>query len=211
VIYQKYFKRLLDIILSIFALLIMSPIMLTISFVVKVDSSGPVFYRGIRSGRGDNEFSIFKFRTMVVGAESKGGYSTALNDTRFTRTGRFLRRYKLDEFPQFFNVICGEMSLVGPRPQVLYYTKKYCGEEKLILSVRPGITDIASLYYSDMDLTLGSGNVDDRYEFEIEPTKNKLRIRYVRDMSFMLDMRILIETAFKIVGVSNITGLRIAP
>jgi lipopolysaccharide/colanic/teichoic acid biosynthesis glycosyltransferase len=211
VIYQNYFKRMLDIILSIIALFILSPIMLIIALVVKVDSSGPVFYRGIRAGREENKFHIFKFRTMIEDAEVKGGYSTAMDDSRFTRTGRYLRRYKFDELPQFFNVISGEMSLVGPRPQVLYYTKKYCEEEKLILSVKPGITDIASLYYSDMDLTLGSGNVDDRYEFEIEPTKNKLRIRYVREMSFILDMRILIETAFKIVGVSNITGLGLAP
>jgi len=211
VIYQNFFKQKIDIIFSTFALFILSPVILIIGMIVKADSSGPVFYRGVRAGRDGNDFYIIKFRTMKADAEKNGGFSTALDDARFTRFGRFLRKYKFDELPQFFNVICGDMSLVGPRPQVLYYTKKYSGEEKLILSVKPGITDIASLYYSDMDVTLGNDNVDDRYEFEIEPTKNKLRIRYVRDISFILDMRILIETAFKLIGVSNITGLRLAP
>ncbi len=102
------------------------------------------------------------------------------------------------------------MSLVGPRPQVLFYTNQYKGVEEMILSVKPGITDLASLYFADMDAVLGSGDVDARYQTEIEPVKNRLRLRYVKEHSFLLDLRILVETAFKLVGVDNVTGLNIS-
>ncbi len=147
---------------------------------------------------------------MIVDAERKGGFSTALGDPRLTRIGRFLRKYKLDELPQFFNVLVGDMSLVGPRPQVLYYTNLYEGEERLILTVRPGITDLASLYFADMDAVLGAVDADVRYQTEIEPVKNKLRIRYVREQSYLLDIRILIETAFKLIGIGNVTKLNLS-
>ena len=132
-----------------------------------------------------------------------------MNDARFTRSGRVLRKYKLDELPQLFNVLFGEMSLVGPRPQVIYYTKKYRGAERSILSVKPGITDYASIYFSDMDKVLGKNNVDDKYEKEIEPLKNQLRIKYVNERSLLVDLRILVETFFLLFGISNITGLDI--
>ena len=122
-----------------------------------------------------------------------------------------MRKYKLDELPQFFNVLCGDMSLVGPRPQVFYYTSRYSGDELLIQTVKPGITDFASLYFVDMDAILGTGDVDARYKHEIEPVKNQLRIRYVREQSYLLDLRILVETAFKLIGLNNITGLDISP
>ena len=204
-------KRAVDMAVSLVAVIVLFPIMLLISVAIKVTSPGSLLYRGVRAGRDNQSFHILKFRTMVVDAEKKGGFSTSINDHRFTSIGRFLRRYKLDELPQFFNVIAGHMSLVGPRPQVLYYTDKYVGDEKLILSVRPGITDIASLYFSDMDKTLGSGNVDEKYENEIEPIKNVLRVRYVKERSFFLDIRILIETAFKMIGINNVTGLNTDP
>ena len=200
-----------DIVLSILAILLLLPVFILISFSVWLSSEGPIFYRGIRAGRNGNDFYILKFRTMVADAERLGGASTAVDDPRFTRIGRFLRRYKLDELPQFINVLRGEMSLVGPRPQVLYYTEQYKGDEKAILSVRPGITDLASLYFSDMDTILGSGDVDSKYAAEIEPVKNKLRLRYVKDASYILDLRILIETVFNLIGVSNITRLNIRP
>jgi lipopolysaccharide/colanic/teichoic acid biosynthesis glycosyltransferase len=147
---------------------------------------------------------------MVLDAERKGGFSTAIDDPRLTGLGRFIRKHKLDELPQFFNVLAGDMSLVGPRPQVAFYTDKYEGDEKLILSVKPGITDLASLYYADMDSVLGSGNVDARYLAEIEPVKNQLRLKYIREQSFLLDTRILIETGFKLIGFENITNLNIS-
>ncbi len=122
-----------------------------------------------------------------------------------------LRKYKLDELPQFFNVLSGSMSLVGPRPQVLSYTDKYQGEDRKVLDMRPGITDLASLYFSDMDKTLGSGDVDAKYAKEIEPVKNLLRLQYVKEASLLLDLRILVETALKLVGISNATGLNVKP
>ena len=148
---------------------------------------------------------------MVQDAENIGGPSTALNDFRLTKIGRFLRKYKLDELPQFINIIKGEMSLVGPRPQVIYYTDQYKGELNLILSVKPGLTDLASLYFLDMDNVLGNQNVDEKYASEIEPIKNLLRLRYVKEKNFLLDIRILIETMFSIVGLKNITRLNIKP
>ena len=203
-------KRLTDIGLSAAALLILAPVLLLIAALIKVGSPGPVFYRGVRAGRNGRVFQILKFRSMVVDAERKGGFSTAIDDPRLTSTGKFIRRYKLDELPQFINVLVGDMSLVGPRPQVLFYTNKYVGDELLILSVRPGITDFASLYFSDMDSVLGTGDVDSRYLAEVEPIKNKLRLRYVMEQSYILDIRILIETAFKLIGFANITGLNVS-
>jgi lipopolysaccharide/colanic/teichoic acid biosynthesis glycosyltransferase len=203
-------KRLTDVGFSALAVLISSPFMLLIAVLIKLGSPGPVLYRGERAGMNGRVFRILKFRSMVADAERMGGFSTAINDPRLTRTGRFLRKYKLDELPQFFNVMVGDMSLVGPRPQVLFYTSKYTADECLILSVRPGITDLASLYFSDMDSVLGSGDVDARYLAEVEPVKNKLRLQYIREQSYLLDMRILVETAFKLIGFSDITGLNVS-
>jgi lipopolysaccharide/colanic/teichoic acid biosynthesis glycosyltransferase len=204
-------KRCLDVVLSVVAIVLLSPVIIAVAALVKLTSPGPVLYRGVRAGRNGRNFHILKFRTMVVDAEKIGGASTAVDDPRLTRVGRALRKYKLDELPQFFNVLGGSMSLVGPRPQVLSYTDKYQGEERLILNMRPGITDLASLYFSDMDKVLGTGDVDARYAKEIEPVKNVLRLRYVKEASLLLDLRILIETAFKLVGVANATGLNVKP
>jgi lipopolysaccharide/colanic/teichoic acid biosynthesis glycosyltransferase len=204
-------KRCLDVVLSVVAIALLSPVVIAVAALIKITSPGPVLYRGLRAGRDGKNFHILKFRTMVVDAEKKGGASTAVDDPRLTRVGRLLRKYKLDELPQFFNVLGGSMSLVGPRPQVLSYTDKYQGEERLILNVRPGITDLASLYFSDMDKVLGSGDVDAKYAKEIEPVKNVLRLRYVKEASLFLDLRILVETVLKLVGVANATGLNVKP
>lgn len=203
-------KRLTDLGLSSAAVLVLAPVMLLIAVLIKAGSPGPVLYRGERAGKNGRVFRILKFRSMIVDAERKGGFSTAIDDPRLTGTGRFIRKYKLDELPQFFNVLAGDMSLVGPRPQVLFYTNKYAGEEKSILSVKPGITDLASLYFADMDSVLGSGDVDARYLAEVEPVKNKLRLRYVTEQSYLLDVRILVETAFKLIGFENVTGLNVS-
>jgi lipopolysaccharide/colanic/teichoic acid biosynthesis glycosyltransferase len=204
-------KRCLDLVLSAAAIVLFSPVFIVVAALIRLTSPGPVLYRGLRAGRNGRNFYILKFRTMVVDAEKKGGASTAVDDPRLTRVGRLLRKYKLDELPQFFNVLGGSMSLVGPRPQVLSYTDLYQGEERLILSMRPGITDLASLYFSDMDKVLGTGDVDAKYAKEIEPVKNGLRLRYVKEASLLLDLRILIETAFKLVGIANATGLNVKP
>ena len=202
-------KRLFDILVSLIALILLSPLMVIIAVFVKLNSNGPILYKGVRTGKNGKKFKILKFRSMIQDAEQKGGFSTALNDVRFTSVGRLLRKYKLDELPQFFNVLFGEMSLVGPRPQVSFYTDQYLGDELLILTVKPGITDLATLYFNDMDEVLGTVNVDEYYSKVIEPIKNKARIRYVKEKSIILDLRILIETAFLIFGVKNVTGLSI--
>lgn len=205
-----FVKRVSDLGFSAVAVLTLAPLMILIAVLIKLGSPGPAFYRGERVAKGGNTFLILKFRSMVVDAERRGGFSTAINDPRLTPIGRFLRKYKLDELPQFFNVLVGDMSLVGPRPQVLFYTNKYAGDDRLILSVKPGITDLASLYFADMDSVLGSGDVDARYLAEVEPVKNKLRLRYVREQSYLLDIRILVETACKLIGFENVTGLNIS-
>ncbi len=206
-----YSKRATDLLLAGAAILVCAPVMLMIAAWIKMDSKGPVFYRGMRVGLNGATFRIFKFRSMTMDAERRGGFSTAIDDPRLTEAGRFLRKYKLDELPQFFNVLTGDMSLVGPRPQVQFYTDRYIGDEKLILSVRPGITDLASLHFVDMDTVLGSGDVDFRYLTEVEPAKNQLRLRYVKERSYFLDLRILVETAFKLIGIESVTGLDVKP
>ena len=197
----------IDITLASMGLIMLCPVMLFVGFLIAITSSGPIIYRGKRTGLDNVDFYILKFRTMVDNAENLGGFSTARSDPRLTAVGKYLRKYKLDELPQLLNVLLGDMSFVGPRPQVRYYTDKYNQQEKRILSVRPGITDLASLYYSDMDSTLGDSDVDQRYESEIEPHKNELRLRYVEEMSLGLDFRILVETIFSLFGFKNVTGL----
>ncbi len=196
-------KRAFDVSVSIGALFALSPVLIFISVMVKATSHGPVFYRGVRSGLNGRPFRIFKFRSMIPNAELVGGPSTALNDSRLTRVGKVLRKYKLDELPQLLNILAGDMSFVGPRPQVLEYTKRYEGEEKLILSVKPGLTDYASLKFINLDEVLGDGNVDEKYATEIEPEKNRLRLLYVKRRCFKEDMRILFKTATQMLGIKS--------
>jgi len=178
------------------------PLLLAISILVKLDSRGPVFYRGQRTGRNGKTFRIMKFRSMVVGAEKLGGYSTARNDRRITQVGRYLRRYKLDELPQLINVLRGEMSIVGPRPEVPAYTRLYEGDELLILTVRPGITDYSSIKFAQLDQVLGENDADIVYEEKVRPIKNALRVQYVKDRSFAGDLLIICHTVAKLAGVS---------
>jgi lipopolysaccharide/colanic/teichoic acid biosynthesis glycosyltransferase len=193
-LYYPILKRFFDFFFAIFGLLLLAPILFIAATLVKLDSPGPVFYRGIRTGKEGIPFRIFKFRTMVANAEALGGPSTALNDVRLTRTGKFLRKYKLDELPQLINILHGEMSFVGPRPQVEEYTKLYNEKETLILSVKPGLTDYASLRFINLDEILGDENVDDKYQTEVEPEKNQLRLKYVREQSFSTDFKIIFKT-----------------
>ena len=138
-----------DIIISLLGIVILSPFILSIAVLIKSDSCGPVFYRGVRVGRNGKPFRIFKFRTMVANADKIGGPSASEDDPRITKVGRWLRKYKLDEIPQLFNVLKGEMSFVGPRPEILLEVEKYTVEERLLLSVKPGITDWASIRFND--------------------------------------------------------------
>ncbi len=188
-------KRVFDIIFSALALAIFSPLLAFIALWVKLDSRGPVFYRGIRSGLNNVPFRIFKFRSMVTNAEKVGGFSTSGEDPRVTRSGRFIRRYKIDEISQLLNVLAGDMSLVGPRPEVLSYTNNYEGELKEIYSIRAGITDWASIWNSDEGGVL-AGAADPDYAFEvlIQPTKLQLQLRYVKERSFLVDLKIIFYT-----------------
>jgi len=187
-------KRMIDFFFSSVMLLLLWPFFLLVSLMISCQSPGPVFYRGVRTGLHGKPFRIYKFRTMVQDAERKGGPSTALNDPRITRIGRFLRKYKLDELPQLMNILLGEMSFVGPRPQVEKYTRLYTPEEQIILAVKPGLTDYASIHFIHLDAILGDEDVDEKYLRDVEPEKNRLRIQYARNPSFWTDMTILYRT-----------------
>jgi lipopolysaccharide/colanic/teichoic acid biosynthesis glycosyltransferase len=160
---------------------------------IKLDSKGPVIYSGIRIGLNGNEFFMYKFRTMVVGAESDGT-TTYLNDRRITRIGKLLRKFKIDELPQFLNVIKGDMSIVGPRPEVYEHTSAYSNEEKIILSVTPGITDYSSIYFSSLTELLGETDAHEIFVTKFRARKNLLRIKYVEEQSFFIDAKIIFLT-----------------
>lgn len=200
-------KRIFDVVLSLFGLLILSPLLTMIAILVKWGSPGPIFYRGIRVGQHGKEFRIFKFRTMVVDAERIGGSSTPDDDTRITKIGKLLRKYKLDELPQLLNVISGEMSIVGPRPEVPTYAELYKGEERIVYTVKPGITDYASLWNSDEGAILqGAGSTAEaerRYLEQIRPEKVRLQMKYVREMSLTTDIKIILATLSKITSPSH--------
>lgn len=193
-------KRLFDIVFALLGLVLTLPLFAVIALLIKRDSEGPVFYRAPRVGKDGKPFKMLKFRTMVANADKIGGPSTANDDPRITRVGRFLRRYKLDELPQLINVLKGEMSFVGPRPEVQQYVDMYTEEEKAILTVKPGITDWASLWNSDEGAVLaGSPDPEKAYLELIRPTKIKLQLEYVRRRSFLTDLGILLRTVMAVV------------
>jgi len=200
-------KRLFDIIFCLVILPFLFLFLTITAIAIKLDSPGPVFYRGWRTGLGGNPFRIFKFRTMVVDAEKIGGPSTALNDPRLTRLGKFLRKYKIDELPQLINILTGEMSFVGPRPQVEKYTKLYNDDEQIILSVRPGLTDYASIKLINLDQILRDELVDERYLKEIEPVKNRLRIKYAKEYSFWSDIKIILMTFMQMLKIQTLWNI----
>jgi lipopolysaccharide/colanic/teichoic acid biosynthesis glycosyltransferase len=196
-------KRLFDVAVSAMLLLLFAPVMVAVAIWVALDSPGGVFYRGVRGGLGNRPFEMLKFRTMVRNADKIGGPTTGAGDARLTKPGAFLRRFKLDELPQLINVLRGDMSLVGPRPQVMSYTSKYEGELREIWSVRPGITDWASIWNADEQGVLaGAADPDRAYDVLINPTKMRLQLEYVRTRSFWMDLRILYSTARRIVDPS---------
>lgn len=192
-------KRVFDVAASAIGLLVFSPLLILVAGWVKLDSPGPVFYRGRRAGRNNVPFGIYKFRSMVLNADSIGGSSTSGEDPRVTKSGRFIRRYKIDELSQLINVLVGDMSLVGPRPEITSYTDKYEGEFKEILTVRPGITDWASIWNADEGGVLAGAKDPDRaYEILIQPTKLQLQLRYVRTRTFLTDIKIILYTIRRI-------------
>jgi len=203
-------KRLFDLAVSAAGLIVLSPVLLVLAALIKLDDGGPVFYRGVRIGRHGRPFRVVKFRTMRVDAEAVGGPSTAADDARITRLGRWLRQAKLDEIPELVNVFLGDMSLVGPRPEVDKYVRLMNEEERAVLSVRPGLTDWATLWNSDEGAVLaGSADPEKTYLDLIRPEKIRLQLEYVRSCSFWTDLVILAQTVVAIVLRTKPEALRL--
>jgi lipopolysaccharide/colanic/teichoic acid biosynthesis glycosyltransferase len=192
-------KRAFDLVCASFGIVVTSPLLIAVAVAIKWTSPGPLFYRGVRVGRHGKAFKIFKFRTMVVDAERLGGASTSNADARITAVGRFLRSCKLDELPQLLNVLSGDMSLVGPRPEVQKYVDMYSERERPILQLRPGITDWASIWNADEGAVLAQAADPDRaYEELIRPTKLTLQLKYAHECSLSVDLKILVATALRL-------------
>lgn len=194
-----FLKRLFDILLSLILIVLLSPLMLFIVIWIKCDSRGPVMFRQVRITTAGKEFRIFKFRTMVVDAEKLGTQVTVGQDPRITRSGRFLRKLRLDEFPQLFNVLAGDMSFVGTRPEVPHYVEQYTPEMWATLLLPAGITSEASIEYKDEDRLLeGAEDVDRVYVEEVLPEKMKYNLRYIERFQVLRDFVIMVETVIAV-------------
>ena len=204
-IYSKVIKRALDFLFALVLLLPAAALMAPIALAVKLTSEGPIFYRALRGGYHNRPFNILKFRTMVVGADKYSG-TTALNDPRVTRLGRVLRRTKLDELPQLFNILGGDMSFIGPRPELLKYTVRYTPEEECILWVRPGISDESSIRLISLDEAVGHDDPEGAYERNILGEKNRMRVLYAKNQSFLRDAVLFVRTTVCV--LRKIAGLR---
>jgi len=191
--YSRVVKRAIDLTLAVILLIPGLILMLPLAVWVKLDSPGPVLYRAVRGGYHNQPFRICKFRSMIVGADQTGG-TTAKNDDRVTRAGRVMRRLKLDELPQLFNILKGDMSFVGPRPELLLYTNRYTEEEQCIMWVRPGVTDRSSIVYISQDEIVGEEDPVENFERLILPEKNRLRVEYAKHQCFSLDCSLFFET-----------------
>lgn len=193
-------KRIFDILFSVFILAIFLPFGLVLTLLIALESRGGVFYRQERIGKNGVPFKLFKFRSMRKDADKSGKLTVGMRDARITKTGLFIRKYKLDEFPQFINVILGDMSIVGPRPEVREYTDLYTPEQRQILNVRPGITDLASLEYFEENELLGkSDNPQKTYIEEIMPAKIELNKRYLANPTLANDLKIMWATFLRII------------
>ncbi len=187
--------RILEIIVAFLALVVLLPLFLLISLVIVLGSRGPVFYRQLRVGRNNIDFTIYKFRTMHRGADKQSLLTTGQSDKRVTGAGAFLRKYKLDELPQLFNILIGDMRFVGPRPEVRRYVDLYTPEQRRVLSVKPGLTDFASLeYIKEGDILARSQDPEKLYIEEIMPAKLALNLKYIDDKSRGKDIRIILRT-----------------
>lgn len=194
-------KRLFDIISSGIGLLILSPLFLIVAIWVKLDSPGPVFYKQVRVGRNNKDFYLYKFRSMRVGSDKKGLITVGGHDPRVTRSGYYIRKYKLDEFPQLINVFKGDMSLVGPRPEVRKYVDLYTPEQMHVLDVRPGITDLASIRYrNENELLAKASDPEQYYRDVIMQDKLNINLEYVHNHSFWGDIKLIFKTFSAIVA-----------
>lgn len=194
-------KRAFDLVAAGCGLIVLSPLFLAVAVAVKLDSRGPVFFRQQRVGLNFRPFEMYKFRTMVVDAPKLGGQLTVTGDPRVTRSGRWLRKLKIDELPQLINVVLGDMSLVGPRPEVARYVDQMRDDYREVLSVRPGITDLASVKYRDESAILAAAEDPERaYIEQILPDKLAISREYIRDVSLWLDLKIILQTLVRIVS-----------
>ncbi|WP_418425407.1 sugar transferase [Alistipes sp.] len=185
-------KRFFDLVASGLGLLVLSPLFLVLAVWIKCDSKGPVFYRQVRVGRNNRDFRLYKFRSMRGGSDKKGLITIGGHDPRVTRSGYYIRRYKLDELPQLINVFAGNMSLVGPRPEVRKYVDLYTPEQMHVLDVRPGITDLASIRYRNENELLERADDPDRYYVDvIMQDKLRINLEYVADHSFLKDIKLI--------------------
>lgn len=193
-------KRVFDVVASGLGLLVLSPFFLVLAVWIKSDSAGPVFYRQIRVGRYNRDFRLFKFRSMRVGSDKKGLITVGGRDPRVTCSGYFIRKYKLDELPQLINVLLGDMSLVGPRPEVRKYVEMYTREQLHVLDVRPGITDMASIRYRNENELLAEAEDPEAFYIKVVmPDKLKINLEYVAKQSFGFDMKLIFKTIVEIV------------
>lgn len=194
-------KRFFDLVTSGLGLLVLSPLFLVLAVWIKCDSAGPVFYRQVRVGRNNRDFRLYKFRSMRVGSDRKGLITIGGHDLRVTRSGYYIRRYKLDELPQLINVFVGDMSLVGPRPEVRKYVGLYTPEQMRVLGVRPGITDLASIRYRNENELLEQVDDPDRYYVDvIMQDKLRINLEYVAHHSLVTDIRVILITLCKIIS-----------
>ena len=197
---QLIAKRAMDIVLSACALAVLWPLLLLIALAILIDDPGPVFYRQVRVGRNGKTFRIFKFRSMVMDADKKGLAITVGRDSRITRVGAVLRKTKLDELAQLLNVLLGQMSFVGPRPEVPKYVELYTPYQRQVLLVRPGITDYASIAYrNENDLLAGAPNPETMYIEQIMPDKIELNMKYLREISPLADIRLILKTIVAVI------------
>lgn len=194
-------KRCFDIFFSFIGLLLLLPLLLIIALCIVLTSPGGVVYKQVRVGKDDRDFYLFKFRTMRPGSDQKGLLTVGARDNRITRVGYFLRKFKLDELPQLFNVLNGTMSLVGPRPEVRKYVNLYTPEQRLVLSVRPGITDYASIrYVNENELLAKAADPEALYISEVMPAKLQMNLGYIRSQSLATDIGILFRTLLTVFG-----------
>jgi lipopolysaccharide/colanic/teichoic acid biosynthesis glycosyltransferase len=199
-----FLKRTFDLIVASIGLVVLLPIIVLLAIAVMIDLGWPIFYRAERAGRGGATFKILKFRSMRPAGPGEQSHHSGEDDPRISRVGKFMRRYKFDELPQLWNVSIGNMSLVGPRPETLEYTKLYTEEQMEILSVRPGITDYASIEFADLGELLSGGDPDKIYFEKVWKPKMELRMKYVRERTFFIDLSLIFRTVFKgIPGGSN--------
>lgn len=188
-------KRIFDCLFSSIGLIIISPIFMLLSLLIALDSQGGIFYKQVRIGKNMRPFKLFKFRTMYANSDKKGLLTVGDNDNRITRVGYYLRKYKLDELPQLINVFIGDMSFVGPRPEVEKYVKLYNNEQQKVLSVKPGITDWASIrYVNESELLARSSEPEKTYINEIMPAKLAINLEYVKQNNLLIDIKIILHT-----------------